>query len=185
MLGRTNIVRLPVVLMLPHGRTTVTIAHSRTPDLPHVCRQADILVAAIGRTGARAGLLDYMPGGIDIGINFKTGPTGKAKAYGDIAFDEAREVAGAIAPVPGGAGAMTVATLMSTLSTTRTRTKPHRVPRSARRCCRSRSTQKTGFFEAWAASTEVSAQPQTRSVMPGRGRLGRNSKRDKTTAEGN
>jgi 5,10-methylene-tetrahydrofolate dehydrogenase/methenyl tetrahydrofolate cyclohydrolase len=112
-LGRSNIVGLPVALMLLHRHATVTIAHSHTPDLPQVCRQADILVAAIGRAELVRGSW-IKPGAvcIDVGINFKAGPDAKARMCGDIAFQEAREVAGAITPVPGGVGPMTVAMLM-------------------------------------------------------------------------
>jgi methylenetetrahydrofolate dehydrogenase (NADP+)/methenyltetrahydrofolate cyclohydrolase len=129
-LGRSNIVGLPVALLLLHRHATVTIAHSHTPDLPHVCRQADILVAAIGRAELVRGSW-IKPGAvcIDVGINFKAGPDGKARMCGDIAFDEAREVAGAITPVPGGAGPMTVAMLMvNTLNNARARLA---VPRSS------------------------------------------------------
>jgi methylenetetrahydrofolate dehydrogenase (NADP+)/methenyltetrahydrofolate cyclohydrolase len=94
----------------------VTIAHSRTKDLAGVCRQADILVAAVGRPEMVKG--DWIKPGavvIDVGIN-RLAPTeegGKGKIVGDVAFEEARQVAGAITPVPGGVGPMTIAMLVT------------------------------------------------------------------------
>jgi methylenetetrahydrofolate dehydrogenase (NADP+)/methenyltetrahydrofolate cyclohydrolase len=92
---------------------TVTIAHSRTADLPAVCRTADILVAAVGRKEMVRGAW-IKPGAIviDVGINRVPTAEGKSKLYGDVNFPEAVEVAGAITPVPGGVGLMTVACLM-------------------------------------------------------------------------
>ena len=94
---------------------TVTVAHSRTRDLPAVCRRADILVAAVGRPEMVRG--DWIKPGavvIDVGINRVPDPAGEGKTrlVGDVAFAEAREVAGAITPVPGGVGPMTIACLL-------------------------------------------------------------------------
>ncbi|MGI9504511.1 MAG: bifunctional methylenetetrahydrofolate dehydrogenase/methenyltetrahydrofolate cyclohydrolase, partial [Geminicoccaceae bacterium] len=94
---------------------TLTIAHSRTKDLPALCREADILVAAVGRPEMVKG--DWIrPGAtvIDVGINRIPGPEnkGRGRMVGDVAFGEAKEVAGAITPVPGGVGLMTVACLL-------------------------------------------------------------------------
>jgi 5,10-methylene-tetrahydrofolate dehydrogenase/methenyl tetrahydrofolate cyclohydrolase len=114
-LGRSNIVGMPTALLLVGKNATVTICHSRTRDLPAVTRQADILIAAIGRMEMVRG--DWIKPGaavIDVGINEKPDPT-KKKGYrlvGDVAFEEAQEVAGFITPVPGGVGPMTIAMLM-------------------------------------------------------------------------
>ncbi len=119
-LGRSNIVGMPASLMLVKRNATVTIAHSRTRDLASVCRQADILVAAVGRAEMVKG--DWIKPGatvIDVGVNRVDDPTSKKgyKLVGDVAFDEAKEVAGAITPVPGGVGPMTIAMLLkNTLS---------------------------------------------------------------------
>ena len=114
-LGRSNIVGMPVALLLVKANATVTICHSRTRDLPSVVREADILVAAIGQP-------EFVkkewvkPGAvvIDVGINRKDDPTAKRgyRLVGDVAFDEVSEVAGAITPVPGGVGPMTIAMLL-------------------------------------------------------------------------
>jgi methylenetetrahydrofolate dehydrogenase (NADP+) / methenyltetrahydrofolate cyclohydrolase len=91
----------------------VTITHSRTRDLPALCRQADILVVAIGRAGFVGG--DWVKPGaavIDVGINRIATAEGKSRLVGDVAFEEAKKVAGHITPVPGGVGPMTVACLM-------------------------------------------------------------------------
>lgn len=113
-IGRSNIVGKPMAALLLAADCTVTIAHSRTADLPAVCRRADILVAAVGRPGMVGG--DWIrPGAsvIDVGINrIDADGEGKARLVGDVAFDEARTVAGAITPVPGGVGPMTVAGLL-------------------------------------------------------------------------
>lgn len=115
-LGRSNIVGMPVALLLVRENATVTICHSRTHDLAGQCRQADVLIAAIGRAEMVRG--DWIKPGafvIDVGINHVDDPT-KDKGYrltGDVAFDEAVEVAGAITPVPGGVGPMTIAMLLS------------------------------------------------------------------------
>jgi methylenetetrahydrofolate dehydrogenase (NADP+)/methenyltetrahydrofolate cyclohydrolase len=112
--GRSNIVGKPIAQLLVAESCTVTIAHSKTRDLPAVCRRADILVAAVGRPEMiRGGWVK--PGAIviDVGINrVPSEGEGKAKLVGDVAFEEAREVAGAITPVPGGVGPMTIACLL-------------------------------------------------------------------------
>lgn len=113
--GRSNIVGMPAALLLVKEDATVTICHSRTQDLPGVCRQADVLIAAIGRTEMIRG--DWIKPGayvIDVGINRKEDPSAKSgyRLVGDVAYDEAVEVAGAITPVPGGVGPMTIALLL-------------------------------------------------------------------------
>jgi methylenetetrahydrofolate dehydrogenase (NADP+)/methenyltetrahydrofolate cyclohydrolase len=114
--GRSNIVGKPMAQLLLAESCTVTVAHSRTHDLPNVCRRADILVAAIGRPEMIRGAW-VKPGAIviDVGINRVPNPEageGKTKLVGDVAFAEAREVASAITPVPGGVGPMTIACLL-------------------------------------------------------------------------
>jgi len=114
-LGRSNIVGLPVAMLLVHANATVTICHSRTKDLPAVCRKADILVAAVGRPEMVKA--DWVKPGayvIDVGSNKVDDPTAE-KGYrwvGDVAFDEVKEVAGAITPSPGGVGPMTITMLL-------------------------------------------------------------------------
>jgi methylenetetrahydrofolate dehydrogenase (NADP+) / methenyltetrahydrofolate cyclohydrolase len=111
--GRSNIVGKPVAQLLLNENCTVTIAHSKTRDLPEVCWEADILVAAVGRPEMIHG--DWIKPGaivIDVGINRVAGPAGQARLVGDVAFVEAKEVAGAITPVPGGVGPMTIACLL-------------------------------------------------------------------------
>jgi methylenetetrahydrofolate dehydrogenase (NADP+)/methenyltetrahydrofolate cyclohydrolase len=111
--GRSNIVGKPMAQLLLQNDCTVTIAHSRTRDLPQLCHEAEILVAAIGRPKAIAG--DWIrPGAIviDVGINRITGPDGKNKLVGDVDFQTAVAHAGAITPVPGGVGPMTIACLL-------------------------------------------------------------------------
>ncbi|HEU5096710.1 MAG TPA: tetrahydrofolate dehydrogenase/cyclohydrolase catalytic domain-containing protein, partial [Reyranella sp.] len=119
--GRSNLVGRPVAQLLLRANCTVTIAHSRTRDLPGLCRLADILVVAIGRPGFVRG--DWIKPGaavIDVGINRIPTAEGRAKLVGDVAFDEALPVAGHLTPVPGGVGPMTVACLMyNTLQATR------------------------------------------------------------------
>jgi methylenetetrahydrofolate dehydrogenase (NADP+)/methenyltetrahydrofolate cyclohydrolase len=122
--GRSNIVGKPMVQLLLGEQCTVTIAHSRTRDLPGRCRQADILVAAIGRPQMIRG--DWVKPGaivIDVGINrLPAAAGGKSRLVGDVAFEEARQVAGAITPVPGGVGPMTIACLLqNTLQAARER----------------------------------------------------------------
>lgn len=114
-LGRSNIVGMPVALLLTGRNATVTICHSRTRDLASIVRRADILIAAIGRMEMVQGSW-IKPGAavIDVGINEKPDPT-KKKGYrlvGDVNFEEALQVAGWITPVPGGVGPMTIAMLM-------------------------------------------------------------------------
>ena len=111
--GRSNIVGKPMAALLLGADCTVTIAHSRTRDLPEVCRRADILVAALGRPEFIQGTW-VKPGAtvIDIGINRVAGANGEGSLVGDVAYDAAAAVAGAITPVPGGVGPMTVACLL-------------------------------------------------------------------------
>jgi methylenetetrahydrofolate dehydrogenase (NADP+) / methenyltetrahydrofolate cyclohydrolase len=113
--GRSNIVGKPMAQLLLAKNATVTIAHSRTKNLPEVARRADILVAAVGRPEMIRG--DWIKPGalvIDVGINRVPGAEpGKTRLVGDVALDEAIAVAGAITPVPGGVGPMTIAMLMS------------------------------------------------------------------------
>ena len=115
-IGRSNIVGKPVAQLLLQENCTVTIAHSRTKDLADVCRRADILVAAVGRPEMIPGEW-VKPGAtvIDVGINRipKDDGSGKSRLVGDVAFEGAAEVAGAITPVPGGVGPMTIACLLA------------------------------------------------------------------------
>ncbi|TAJ24420.1 MAG: bifunctional methylenetetrahydrofolate dehydrogenase/methenyltetrahydrofolate cyclohydrolase FolD [Reyranella sp.] len=111
--GRSNLVGRPVAQLLLRMDCTVTITHSRTRNLPALCRQADILVVAIGKTEFVRG--DWVKPGaavIDVGINRIPTAEGKSRLVGDVAFEEAKKVAGHITPVPGGVGPMTVACLM-------------------------------------------------------------------------
>jgi methylenetetrahydrofolate dehydrogenase (NADP+) / methenyltetrahydrofolate cyclohydrolase len=111
-IGRSNIVGKPVTQLLLAENATVTVTHSKTRDLPAVCRRADILVAAIGRPEMIRG--DWLKPGaiiIDVGIN-RVEDGAKARLVGDVAFAEASLVAGAITPVPGGVGPMTIACLL-------------------------------------------------------------------------
>ncbi|WP_086606345.1 bifunctional methylenetetrahydrofolate dehydrogenase/methenyltetrahydrofolate cyclohydrolase FolD [Erythrobacter donghaensis] len=114
-IGRSNIVGKPMAQLLIDANATVTIAHSRTKNLPEVVRRADIVVAAVGRPEMVRG--DWIKPGatvIDVGIN-RLPPTEekpKGRLVGDVAYAEAREVAGAITPVPGGVGPMTIAVLL-------------------------------------------------------------------------
>ena len=115
-LGRSNIVGMPAALLLIGKNATVTVCHSRTKDLPGVVRQADILIAAIGKMEMVRG--DWIKPGaavIDVGINSKPDATKKSgyRLVGDVNYDEAKEVAGFITPVPGGVGPMTIAMLMN------------------------------------------------------------------------
>jgi methylenetetrahydrofolate dehydrogenase (NADP+)/methenyltetrahydrofolate cyclohydrolase len=112
-IGRSNIVGKPMAQLLIGESATVTVAHSRTRDLPDVVRRADIVVAAVGRPEMVRG--DWIKPGavvIDVGINRVPTDDGKGRLVGDVAFDEATGVAGAITPVPGGVGPMTIAMLM-------------------------------------------------------------------------
>jgi methylenetetrahydrofolate dehydrogenase (NADP+) / methenyltetrahydrofolate cyclohydrolase len=111
--GRSNIVGKPMAQLLLRENCTVTIAHSRTKDLPDVVRAADLVVAAIGKPEFVKG--DWIKPGaivIDVGINRILKPDGKGKIVGDVDFAEAVKVAGAITPVPGGVGPMTIACLL-------------------------------------------------------------------------
>jgi methylenetetrahydrofolate dehydrogenase (NADP+)/methenyltetrahydrofolate cyclohydrolase len=112
-IGRSNIVGKPVAQLLLAENATVTITHSRTNDLPSVCRRADILVAAIGRPEMVRG--DWIKPGatvIDVGINRVPAENGKSRVVGDVDYAEAMQVAGALTPVPGGVGPMTIACLL-------------------------------------------------------------------------
>ena len=111
--GRSNIVGKPMAALLLGADCTVTVAHSRTRDLPDVCRRADILVAALGRPEIiRGGWVKPGATVIDVGINRVAGPDGQGRLVGDVAYEAAAAVAGAITPVPGGVGPMTVACLL-------------------------------------------------------------------------
>ena len=116
-IGRSNIVGKPMFNLLLAANATVTVAHSRTKDLPAIARTADILVAAVGRPQMVKG--DWVKPGatvIDVGINRIPAPErgeGKTRLVGDVDFAEAEKVAGAITPVPGGVGPMTIAMLMA------------------------------------------------------------------------
>ncbi len=113
-IGRSNIVGKPMAQLLLSRNCTVTIAHSRTRDLPAVARRADILVAAVGQPELVRG--DWVGEGaivIDVGINRVAGEGGKSRLVGDVAYAEAANRAGAITPVPGGVGPMTIAMLMA------------------------------------------------------------------------
>jgi 5,10-methylene-tetrahydrofolate dehydrogenase/methenyl tetrahydrofolate cyclohydrolase len=113
-LGRSNIVGMPVALLLVGLNATVTICHSRTKDLPAICREADILVAAVGRPEMVKA--DWVKSGaavIDVGTHRIEDDSEKGyHLTGDVAFDEVKEVAGAISPSPGGVGPMTIAMLL-------------------------------------------------------------------------
>ncbi|MEM9798012.1 MAG: bifunctional methylenetetrahydrofolate dehydrogenase/methenyltetrahydrofolate cyclohydrolase FolD [Pseudomonadota bacterium] len=114
--GRSNLFGKPMAQLLLRENCTVTIAHSRSRDLPAICRRADILVAAVGRAEMVRG--DWVKPGatvIDVGITRIPHPDkpGKTRLIGDVAFQEAAEVAGAITPVPGGVGPMTIACLLA------------------------------------------------------------------------
>lgn len=125
--GRSNIVGMPAALLLVKANATTTICHSRTRDLPAVCREADILIAAIGRAEMIRG--DWIKPGayvIDVGMNRVDDPS-RERGYrltGDVAFDEAKEVAAAITPVPGGVGPMTIAGLLANTLRSAQRTLP-------------------------------------------------------------
>lgn len=114
-LGRSNIVGMPVALLLVRANATVTICHSRSRDLKEICRRADVLVAAVGRPEMVRG--DWVKPGavvIDVGIN-RVEDASKPRGYrltGDVAYDEVAEVARAITPVPGGVGPLTIAMLL-------------------------------------------------------------------------
>jgi len=112
-LGRSNIVGKPLAQLLLQENATVTIAHSKTRDLPSICRRADLLCVAIGRPEFVRG--DWIKKGatvIDVGVNRIPADGGKTRIVGDVAFDEAAKIAGAITPVPGGVGPMTITCLL-------------------------------------------------------------------------
>jgi methylenetetrahydrofolate dehydrogenase (NADP+)/methenyltetrahydrofolate cyclohydrolase len=126
-IGRSNIVGKPLVQLLLTENATVTIAHSKTRDLAGVCRRADLLIAAIGQAEMVRG--DWIKPGatvIDVGINRVAGAGGKSRIVGDVAFAEAVTVAGALTPVPGGVGPMTIACLL--LNTLRAACAQHGLP---------------------------------------------------------
>lgn len=120
-IGRSNIVGKPIAQLLLQADCTVTLAHSRTKDLPAVCRRADILIAAVGRPEMVRG--DWIKPGatvIDVGINRVPKEDGKTRLVGDVAYAEAQGIARFITPVPGGVGPMTIACLLqNTLTATR------------------------------------------------------------------
>jgi methylenetetrahydrofolate dehydrogenase (NADP+)/methenyltetrahydrofolate cyclohydrolase len=112
-IGRSNLVGRPLLQLLLNENVTVTIAHSRSRDLAQLCARADLVYAAVGKPEMVRG--DWIKPGatvIDVGINRLSGADGKTRLVGDVAFQEALEVAGAITPVPGGVGQMTVACLL-------------------------------------------------------------------------
>lgn len=121
-IGRSNLVGKPMMQLLLRDNCTVTVAHSRTVDLPSIVRQADIVVAAVGRPEMIKG--DWIKPGatvIDVGINRIDAPErgpGKTRLLGDVEFASAKDVAGAITPVPGGVGPMTIACLLANTVTT-------------------------------------------------------------------
>ena len=121
-IGRSNLVGKPMAQLLLADNCTVTIAHSRTKDLPDMVRQADIVIAAVGRPEMIKG--DWIKPGatvIDVGINRIDAPErgeGKTRLLGDVDFASAKDVAGAITPVPGGVGPMTIACLLANTVTT-------------------------------------------------------------------
>ena len=128
--GRSNIVGKPIAQLLLNENCTVTMAHSRTQDLPDLCVKADILIAAVGRPGLVRG--SWIKKGalvIDVGINRVAAPElgeGKTRLVGDVCFEEAMEVAEAVTPVPGGVGPMTIACLLH--NTVVSACRRHRLP---------------------------------------------------------
>jgi len=128
-IGRSNIVGKPMAALLLAEHCTVTIAHSRTRDLPDVVSQADIVVAAVGRPGMVKG--DWLKPGaavIDVGINRIAGEGGNSHLAGDVDFVSASQVAGAITPVPGGVGPMTIACLIRNTLVSAARRDGHQLP---------------------------------------------------------
>jgi 5,10-methylene-tetrahydrofolate dehydrogenase/methenyl tetrahydrofolate cyclohydrolase len=114
-LGRSNIVGMPVALLLIRRNATVTVCHSRSRDLPGIVREADVLVAAVGRAEMVRG--DWVKPGavvIDVGVNRIEDPDHPkgSRLVGDVCFEEVRQVAGWLTPVPGGVGPMTIAMLL-------------------------------------------------------------------------
>ena len=129
-IGRSNLVGRPLLQLLLNENATVTIAHSRSRELKQLCARADLVYAAVGRPEMVRG--DWIrPGAtvIDVGINRLSGADGKTRLVGDVAFAEASQVAGAITPVPGGVGQMTVACLL--VNTLRAACAIHGLPRPA------------------------------------------------------
>src|SRR6202048_2946634 len=129
-IGRSNLVGRPLVQLLLNENATVTIAHSRSRDLKHLCARADLVYAAVGKPEMVRG--DWIKPGatvIDVGISRLPGADGKMRLVGDVAFAEALNVAGAITPVPGGVGQMTVACLL--VNTLRAACAIHGLPRPA------------------------------------------------------
>ncbi|WP_142415814.1 bifunctional methylenetetrahydrofolate dehydrogenase/methenyltetrahydrofolate cyclohydrolase FolD [Bartonella massiliensis] len=128
--GRSNIVGKPMAALLTAANATVTIAHSRTRDLDDVCRSADILIAAVGRPQMIK--KDWVKNGaivIDVGINRVAAPekgVGKTRLVGDVDFENVKEKAAAITPVPGGVGPMTIAMLM--VNTLKAAARSHNLP---------------------------------------------------------
>jgi methylenetetrahydrofolate dehydrogenase (NADP+)/methenyltetrahydrofolate cyclohydrolase len=128
--GRSNIVGKPLIQLLLNENATVTVAHSKTRDLPAVTRRADIVFAAVGRPEMVRG--DWIKPGatvIDVGINRVAGADGKNHIVGDVAYTEASQVAGAITPAPGGVGPMTIACLL--VNTVRAACAIHGLPKPA------------------------------------------------------
>ncbi|MBB6179917.1 bifunctional methylenetetrahydrofolate dehydrogenase/methenyltetrahydrofolate cyclohydrolase FolD [Pseudorhizobium flavum] len=132
-IGRSNLFGKPMGMLLLSSNATVTMAHSRSKDLPGICRNADILVAAVGRPHmVRA---DWVKPGatvVDVGINRVPAPEkgeGKTKITGDVAYEECAAVAGAITPVPGGVGPMTIAMLMANTAVAACRTFGRPIPK--------------------------------------------------------
>jgi methylenetetrahydrofolate dehydrogenase (NADP+) / methenyltetrahydrofolate cyclohydrolase len=129
-IGRSNLVGRPLVQLLLNENATVTIAHSRSRDLAQLCARADLVCAAVGKAEMVRG--DWIKPGatvIDVGINRLPGADGKMRLVGDVAFAEALNVAGAITPVPGGVGQMTVACLL--VNTLRAACAIHGLPKPA------------------------------------------------------
>ncbi|WP_129791548.1 bifunctional 5,10-methylenetetrahydrofolate dehydrogenase/5,10-methenyltetrahydrofolate cyclohydrolase [Sphingosinicella sp. CPCC 101087] len=112
-IGSSNIVGKPMAALLLEARATVTVAHVHTRDTPFICRGADVLVSAVGKPGlVRGNWIKPRAIVVDVGTTRIAKPDGGFRVAGDVDFDEAREVAGAITPVPGGVGPMTIACLM-------------------------------------------------------------------------
>jgi methylenetetrahydrofolate dehydrogenase (NADP+)/methenyltetrahydrofolate cyclohydrolase len=109
-IGRSNTVGKPMALLLLQAHATVTVCHSATPDIGHHTRQADIVVAAVGRAGTVTADM-VKPGAIVIDVGINRGSDGKL--CGDVDFEAVREVAGWITPVPGGVGPMTITMLLA------------------------------------------------------------------------
>ena len=126
-IGRSNLVGRPLVQLLLNENTTVTIAHSRTRDLASICARADLVLAAVGKPEmVKANWIKPGATVIDVGINRIALPDGKTRLVGDVAYDEVLSVAGAITPVPGGVGQMTVACLLA--NTLRAACAIHKLP---------------------------------------------------------